>query len=63
MALLPKHTTGQFAREKSAFFVWLMAVIAVSIFLLLRAVLGREKAYDFLATLVSRIFGNFRAKR
>jgi hypothetical protein len=63
MALLPEHATGPFAREKSAFVLWLIAVIAVSIFLLLILILGRERANDLIASLVSKIFGDPTAKR
>lgn len=63
MALLPEHATGPFARERSAFVLWLIAVIAVSIFLLLILVLGRERANDLIASLVSKIFGDPTAKR
>lgn len=63
MALLPEHATGTFARERSAFFTWLIAVIAISIFLLLILILGRERANDLVATLISKIFGDPTAKR
>lgn len=63
MALLPEHATGPFARERSAFVSWLIAVIAVSIFLLLTLVLGRERANDLIASLVSKIFGDPTTKR
>lgn len=63
MALLPAYATGPFAREKSAFILWVIALIATSIFLLLILILGRERANDLLTPLVSKIFGNPTAKR
>jgi hypothetical protein len=55
MGLLPEQATGTFAREKSAFLIWLIAIIGLSGFLLL-ALLGRQRANDILGTLISKIF-------
>lgn len=63
MALLPEQAIGPFAREKSAFVMWLIAVIGLSAFLLLALLPGRERANDVLATLISKIFGDPGAKR
>ena len=63
VALLPEHATEPFSREKSAFVLWLIAVTAISMFLLLRLILGRERANDLISSLVSKIFGDTSAKR
>lgn len=63
IAFLPEHVPGPFAREKPAFVMWFIAVIALSIFLLLALIIGRERANDFVATLLSKIFGDAAAKR
>ncbi len=58
MGLLPEQATGAFAREKSAFIIWLIAIIGLSGFLLLALLLGRQRANDILGTLISKIFGD-----
>lgn len=63
MALLPEHGTGPFAREKSAFVIWLIGIIGVLGFLLLGLLLGRERANDVLSILISKIFGHPGTKR
>ena len=63
MALLSEHALGSFARERAAFVIWLIAVAAVSVFLLLSLIIGRKRANDLLGTLVSKIFADPAAKR
>jgi hypothetical protein len=63
MALLPEQAAGPFVREKSAFVMWLIAIIGLSGFLLLALLLGRERANDILDTLISKIFGDPAGKR
>jgi hypothetical protein len=58
MGLLPEQATGTFAREKSAFIIWLIAIIGLSGFLLLALLLGRQRANDILGTLIAKIFGD-----
>ena len=58
MGLLPEHSTGRFAREKSAFIIWFVAIIGLSGFLLVALLLGRQRANDILGTLMSKIFGD-----
>lgn len=62
MALLPKHTTIPFSRERAAFATWLIAAIA-AVYLLLSLILGRERTNDLIATLAFRIFRSSGAKQ
>lgn len=63
MAFLPEHGTGLPAREKSAFILWLIALIAASALPITTLIAGREKANDLLSMLISKMFGGPPPKR
>jgi hypothetical protein len=63
MFLLPDRAASPFDREKSGFFIWLIAAIAGVSFAWLSFIAGREKANEIVDKLVSRIFGETARRR
>jgi hypothetical protein len=54
--LLLEYSPVQSAREEWAFFMWLLAALVASVYLLLSVVVGRQRARYLLQALMSKIF-------